>query len=62
MGCINFTWIVVQPQGVIYVLAEGFEDVETAAATLETLTPTPQMRQLSRPPLYATRAYPPRAG
>jgi hypothetical protein len=30
-------WIVVQPQGAIYVLAEGFEDAESAAATLETL-------------------------
>jgi len=39
-GGVNYMWIVVQPQGVIYVLAEGFEDPETAAAMLETLTLT----------------------
>ncbi len=39
-GGVNFMWIVVQPQGAIYVLAEGFDDAETAAATLETLTLT----------------------
>jgi hypothetical protein len=39
-GSTNFMWIVVQPQGVIYALAEGFEDVETAAATLAMLTLT----------------------
>ncbi len=37
-GGTNFMWIVVQPQGVIYLLAEGFEDAETAATTLETLS------------------------
>lgn len=36
-GDTNFMWIVVRPQGVIYLLAEGFEDAEAAAAPLQTL-------------------------
>ena len=36
-GVVNYMWIVVQPQGALYVLAEGFEDAEAAAPLLETL-------------------------
>lgn len=37
-GGVNFMWIVVRPQGVVYALAEGFATVEDAAATLEQLS------------------------
>jgi hypothetical protein len=37
-GGTNFLWIVAQPQAVFYLLAEGFDDAETAAALLAKLT------------------------
>lgn len=37
-GGINFMWIVVRAPGVVYLLAEGFEDEEAATLVLETLS------------------------
>lgn len=37
-GGTNFMWIVVRPQGVVYLLAEGFEDAEAAVTTMRMLS------------------------
>lgn len=37
-GGTNFMWIVVRPQGVVYLLAEGFEDAEAATDNLKALS------------------------
>lgn len=37
-GGVNFMWIVVRPQGVVYALAEGFATIGDAAVTLEQLS------------------------